>query len=751
MAKTSRIISSQRLWLLLVASCLSVPFVTGSTYAQEPAKKDIKQEPVDLQADSLVHDQGGQIVMASGNVVLIQAGRTVKADEVIYNLKEDSVIATGSVEYTDVNGDKHYGDNVQFNNALKDGFVEGLKIFLVDGSRFKASNGRHEGGSVTIMKDAYYTPCETCKDDPDAAPLWQIRASEVKHDKEAKTISYRNARFEVKGVPVGYVPYFEHPDGSVKRKSGFLTPSAGYKSSLGAFVQSSYYWAIAPEKDLTVGVMAMTNEVPLAMAQWRQRWENASLTVDGSFTYSERTDSSAGVDVDEDREFRGNISVDGTWDINEKWRSGILLGYASDDQYLRQYNFTSPNVLRNEIYAERFSGRNYAVGRLLAFQDLRIDDNSEDQPHVLPEIEMEFLGEPGSVPVIGGRWKVGANALGLVRDDDEQDVNRLHAELGWERRLVSDYGLVSVINANAQAAWYNVNDRTGSQNDTTIDGNSTEARGFGYVNALTSYPVERQFENAQMVIEPLVSVTLAPNIGVDDDIPNEDSQDVQLDALNLFEADRFPGVDGVEDQSHITYGLKTGVYGHDGSYGDIFVGQSYRFDEDDNPFDQGSGLDDQDSDVVGQISGSYKGDYTLDYRFQLDNNDLSSQRHEVDARLNVDKLTLSTRYLYARALEGTDIDETREQVRNSASYYINDKWRVFGAAQHDLGEDSGLRKAHIGIDYFGQCVSWSVIGQRNLTNDSSGDSGTEIFLRLGLKNLGEFGVSGVNVNSSKSE
>ncbi len=709
--------------------------------AQELSKKDEKQQPVDLQADSLVHDQGGQSVTASGNVVLIQAGRTVKADKIVYNLKKDSVIASGNVEYIDVNGDKHYGDTVQFNNALKDGFVEGLQTFLIDGSRFKASNGRHEGGTVTVMKDASYTPCETCKDDPDSTPLWQIRASEVKHDKEDKTISYRNARFEVKGVPVAYVPYFEHPDGSVKRKSGFLTPSAGYKSNLGAFVHSSYYWSIAPEKDLTVGIMAMTNEVPLATAQWRQRWENASLIVDGSFTYSERTDSQAGVDVDEDREFRGNISVDGTWDINEKWRGGVDLGYASDDQYLRQYNFNSPNVLRNEIYAERFSGRNYLAGRLLAFQDLRINDEEEDQPHVLPEIEFEFLGEPASVPVIGGRWKVSGGALGLVRDDDEQDVNRLHAELGWERRLVSDFGLISVFNANAQAAWYNVNDRTGSQNDNTIDGNSSESRAFGYVSAITSYPLEKQFENSQMVVEPIVSVTIAPNISVDSDIPNEDSQDVQIDALNLFEADRFPGVDGVEDQSHVTYGMKTGLYGHDGSYGDVFIGQSYRFDEDDNPFEDGSGLDDQDSDIVGQVSGSYKGQYTLDYRFQLDNHDLSSQRHEVDASVNVNSLTLSTRYLYARALDGTEIDETREQVRNSASYYINDKWRVFGAAQHDLGEDSGLRKAHVGLDYLGQCVSWSLIGQRNLTDDSSGDSGTEIFFRLGLKNLGEFGAS----------
>ncbi|MGH1377327.1 MAG: LPS-assembly protein LptD [Alphaproteobacteria bacterium] len=710
---------------------------------------DGSNSPVDLQADKLIHDDGGQIVTAYGDVVLIQGGKTVKADEIVYNLTQDTVVATGSVEFIDANGDKHYAERAEFNNALKDGFVEGLKTFLIDGSRFKASNGKHVGGNTTVMKDAFYTPCETCEDNPDETPLWQIRSSEVEHDKENKVVRYRNARFEVKGVPVAYLPYFAHPDGSVERKSGFLTPSVGYKSDLGAFAQGSYYWNIAPDKDLTAGLMVMSDAAPLGMLQWRQRWNNASLIADGSFTYSARNESDSGVKVEKDEEFRGHLSADGLWNINNKWRSGIKLDVASDDQYLRQYDFDSDDVLENEAYVERFSGRDYAVARLLAFQDLRVEENREDQPHVLPEIQASFIGEPGKVPVIGGRWSVDASLLGLLRDDSEQDVNRVHTALGWKRRFVSDYGLVSVLNANAQGSLYQVNDRTGSQNNNDIDKSSREGRAFGYINALTSYPVARNFETSQMVVEPLVSVNLSPNISIDDDIPNEDSQDVQIDTLNLFEANRFPGVDGVEDDSHITYGLRTGLYGHDGSHGEIFLGQSYRFEDDDNPFTEGSGLDDRDSDIVGQISGSYQDDYTLDYRFQLDNKHLSSQRHEVDAAANIGDLTLSSRYLYAKGLEGTDISETREQIRNSASYYINDRWRVFGSARHDLGDNPGLRKANFGVDYIGQCISLSMIGQRTLTDDTSGDSGTEIMFRIGLKNLGEFETSGVQIGGGE--
>ena len=149
-------------------------------------------------------------------------------------------------------------------------------------------------------------------------------------------------------------------------------------------------------------------------------------------------------------------------------------------------------------------------------------------------------------------------------------------------------------------------------------------------------------------------------------------------------------------------------------------------------------MEDQQSDFVGRISGSYKNVYDLDYRFQLGSRDFRSQRHEVDARADWNKFRLNTRYLYAGALGGTDINESREQFDAVAQLYFSNEWRSrFGGTQ-DLGENPGLRQAFVGLDYLGQCLFWSLTGQRNLTRDASGDSSTEILFRVGLKNLGEF-------------
>jgi LPS-assembly protein len=732
----------------LCGLCASASYSINVNYAHASTMKQGSEAPVDLQADSLVHNQDGQSVTATGDVILVQEGKTVKADKIVYNLQEDTVIATGHVEFIDVNGDHHYAERFDFNNALKTGFVEGMKSLLADGSRFTASNGRYIADDKTVMKDAHYTPCEVCEANPEAEPIWQIRASEVEHDIENKEISYRNARFEVKGVPVAYLPYFYHPDGSVKRKSGFLTPSAGFNSDLGAFVEGRYYWSIAPEKDLTLGLVAMSDGAPLAKAQWRQRWDNASLDATGSMTYSDRADDEAGVTVNRNEELRGHLKAEALWDINNKWRSGANVYLASDEQYLRQYDFDDKDVLENEIYAERFSGRNYASGRLLAFKDVRVDDiSSEDQPNILPEIEASFLGEPGSVPVLGGRWKLNTSLLSLVRENDQQDVNRGHVEMSWQRKLVSQMGLVTVLDANLQGTLYDVNDRTGSATNSAIEGTSTESRGLAYINAKTSYPFIKNYEKAQAVIEPIISATLVPDIDTNN-IPNEDSQDVQIDALGLFDANRFPGVDGVEDQHHVTYGARAGLYDNEGNYGDIFIGQSYRFEEESSLFSSGSGLDEQNSDIVGEVRAGYKDDYKFDYRFQLDNNSLSSQRHEIDASARIADLTLSSRYLFAKATANLESSETREQIYNGASYYINDNWRLYGGARHDLGDNKGLRDANLGVAYTGQCVSLSLVGNRTLTEDSSGDSGTAVFLRIGFKNLGEFQTSAVQLGGN---
>lgn len=694
-----------------------------------------KDAPVDIAADDLRHDDATKTVTASGHVVLTQGGRKLTADEISYNTATDTVTARGNVMLTEPNGDVHVADGLELSREMKIGVVRGFQTYLVEGGHFVAREGVRGDGKIT-MRDASYTPCE-CETDEDGAPAWQIRAKEVTYDEENHRISYKHARFEIFGVPVAWTPILSHPDGKVKRKSGFLTPQFGYDSGLGVVVTNRYYWDIAPNRDMTAGVMLTQKEKPVGLLEYRHRFDQATMQFIGSATRSGRTDSVGGESVSKGDDMRGHLFADGLWDVSEKWRAGTKLEMASDDQYLRQYDISSKDVLENEVYAERFSGRNYAVGRVLAFQDVRIREEQTDQPDVLPEVATSFIGRPNGV--LGGRWDMGLSALGLRREAGGQDMNRLSAEAGWQRRHITGFGLVNTVRASVRADAYSTGERDVATPGSGRSRDGTETRLFPRIHAVSSLPFSKPLERAQLTVGPVAALTLSPHINVEDgSIPNEDSQDVQIDAGNLFEANRFPGKDRVEDGTHATYGLRLGAYGYQGSYIDVFGGQSYRFGEKDNPFPDGSGLSRQRSDFVGQVAARYDESYGINYRFQIDSYDLSSQRHEFEGYADWERMRLNTRYLFAKALEGTDIEESREQIENAAAFRLAGHWWLRGSALHDLGQSPGLRKASVGIDYFGCCLSFSTTAERKLTEDASGDSGTDVTFRVGLKGLGEF-------------
>ncbi|MES2729689.1 MAG: LPS assembly protein LptD [Pseudomonadota bacterium] len=716
------------LCLSVMVSCLCA----SAAWAM-PGNGNNADPAVNFTADHLTYDDASQQVVAAGNVSFEQAGKIVTAQRVTYNLVQDVVLAEGDVVLTETNGDVHFAEKVEFTDDLKDGFVATLRSTLADGSRFSAKSGQREGGTKIVMQEASYTPCEPCKLDPSKPPLWQLKADKVTHDNADKSISYENATFELGGVPVLYTPYFSHPDGQEKQKSGFLTPSFALSSDLGFSVENHYYIAISPTADATVGARVFTEETPLGTLDLRKRFDNAMVQAQTSFTHSERPARSDGEVITKGSQARGHIFADGVWNIDDKWRAGFDMELASDDQYLRQYDISSERVLENEIYAERFSGRDYTAVRALAFQDIRVNADQIDQPNIVPEFEMSFIGEPNDT--LGGRWNSNTSFLGLYRSGEAaQDVFRLSQELGWEGQHISDFGLVNTLTASVRGDGYIVDDEGLPADEETTD---MVGRAYASTTLESRMPFEKTMETGALRIEPMASLTLSPDLD-DEDIPNEDSQDAQIDISNLFEPNRFPGLDRIEDSTHATYGVRTGYYDANGSLGEVFLGQSYRFD--DNPlFPPGSGLEDRKSDLVGQISGRYMDDVMMFYKFQADAGSGQVKRHEFDATINTDPVILNTTYLYARALGGTELTDSREQVSSLASFKLAEDWRMRVGGIYDFGEDEGLRKALMGLDYLGQCLTLSLTGERTLTVPETGESDTEFFLRVGLKNLGEFG------------
>jgi len=713
--------------LLATTLLVSAPYLAKA--AVDPAIAPQEEKiPVDMNAGTLIYDEKKQLVTASEDVEFIYGDRILRAQTVTYDLETEIVEAVGEVVILEPNGDVHFAESIELSRDLGDGFVKKLRSVLSDGSRVKASEGQRIGARETIMRKAVYTACEPCKKNPEKAPVWQIKAREVVHDNVDKSIVYDDATFEVYGTPVLYTPYFRHSDGTVDRQSGWLAPSLSFSSEQGFGVENSYYFDIAPDLDATLGARVFAQQNPLLLGEVRKRFDKAAVEFQGGITYAERDDSVGGVTVRTDKEVRGHLFGEGLLEINEKWRTGFDVETVTDDQYAREYDITSDDVLENQLYAERFSGRDYAAIRSFYYQDVRVSERQRDQPLILPEIEASFYGEPNQF--FGGQWQANFSGLGLNRLENGQETYRLSSDLGWYKRAVMPIGLVNTVDLNARTDVFYFDGRSADLDD-------NQARFFPTAHFESRYPLARQFEKSQMVIEPKVSLTLAPNLGDDSvDIPNEDSQDVQIDTVNLYNANRFPGYDRVEDISRFTYGVRTGIYDFKNNEAEIFLGQSLRLEEDGGLFSEGSGLEDNVSDIVGEVKAKFTPYVDLNYRFQFDGKDFSSKRHEVSSIFKGGPITLNTNYLYASAFNTTDIPDDREQVNSTLKLQLTPQWAARTGAVYDFSSrNEGLRRAQIGLDYTGQCVDVQTIMQRNFTQERTGENSTEFFVRLGLKNI----------------
>jgi LPS-assembly protein len=689
--------------------------------------------PIMLSADQIIYNEDLEIVTATGNVEITQDQRVLLADSVSYNRKTNTVRASGNVSLLEPTGEVLFADSVELTDDLKEGIAYRIRMLLTDNSRLAAVAGRRTGGNRTDLRRGVFSPCKICEKHPDRPPLWRVRANRVIHDQVKHDIEYKDAFLDFAGIPVFYTPYLTHPDPTVKRRSGFLAPSYGSDSEIGVTIRVPYYFNIAPDKDATVAPIFTSKEGPVLTGQYRQRFSNGELEVGGSVFHGDRIENGV---TREDRT-RAHIKGKTRFDLDDTWRTGLDVDRVSDETYLRRFNFDSPTILESRAFLEGFRGRNYASTNAYAFQDLRSDADRATTPLILPMLDYNFVSQPGWR---GSLWTLDANGMALHRDEGTES-RRLSLAGGWQKEHISPGGSVYRIAATLRGDVYHVDDvRDRGDFDKTHDGFTGRIFPQGTID--WSFPMVRQGETASQLIEPMASLILAPNGGNPEEIPNEDSRDFELDDTNLFSANRFPGLDRVEGGRRINYGLKAGIYGLGTTGGSIsgFIGQSYRFREDDT-FLSGSGVEENQSDIVGRLQVSPAAWADILYRFRLDKDNFTSRRNELAFTLKPWKLTLTGNYIFVDELLGTGGFDDREQITVGAEAPITKYWSAFTSHQRDLTDGGGSLLTRFGLAYSDECFKFDASFTRRFTDDGETGPSDTLLFRLVFKHLGEVAFS----------
>src|SRR6516164_8093213 len=241
-----------------------------------PPPRIDQAQPLYMQADQLLYDTKNNRVIAQGNVEIYYNNFVLTADQVVYDQSVNKLIAEGNAQLKDPNGSITRADRFEALDDFRDAFIQSLSVVTADQSRIAAERASRREGNTTEYENARFTPC---KNDPGMPPLWCISAARIIHDQRSATLIYQDAQFEFFGIPVAYLPYFEHPDPSVKQRSGFLMPNFSSSSTLGFGFELPYYFALAPNYDFTFTPKYWSNYGTLLQGEWRHRLDNGQYSI----------------------------------------------------------------------------------------------------------------------------------------------------------------------------------------------------------------------------------------------------------------------------------------------------------------------------------------------------------------------------------------------------------------------------------------------------------------------------------------
>lgn len=745
-----------------------------------------------VQAVEVDYDYNNQRVAAVGNVQMFYNGTSVEADKVIYDQKTKRLRAEGNVRMTDADGKVTYANLLDLSDDYRDGFVDSLRVDTADQTRIAASRAERTEGAYNVFQNGVYTACAPCRNNPKKPPLWQVKGARIIHDQTDKMLYFENAQLEFFGVPLAYLPYFSTPDPTVVRKSGFLMPMYLSSTAFGSGFEVPYYFALAPDYDLTLAPRITTTQGVLMQGEFRQRLLDGAYQIRASGI--NQLDPSKLAGQPGDREFRGAVDTKGQFALNDKWVwgwDGVLLSDRTffSDYRLAQYrdalgSFLNPSTEAiSQLYLTGVGNRSFFDARTIYYYGFTAADVQKQIPVVHPVVDYSNVVNHS---VLGGELSYLTNFTSLTRQNAQFEsltnrfdstaltlclatspdpmsrppcllrgvpgtYTRFSGEAKWRSAFTDPYGQIwtPFASVRVDAIDASVGNQPGVSNFLNV-GDNQALRAMPTVGLEYRYPFINVQPWGTTTLEPIAQVIIRPNESYAGRLPNEDAQSMVFDASNLFSVDKFSGYDRVEGGSRANVGVQATTQFDRGGAVNVLFGQSYHLFglnsytvADLTNTGLNSGLDKQRSDYVTRVSYSPNSTYQFTTRARLDETHLDVQRFEAEGRANFNRWSVALTYGSYAAQPELGILTRREGVLGTGSMKLASNWVVSGGARWDL-EQNRVNQYTVGAGYVDDCF---VLGLNYITAYSYAVSNATpilnhtVMLQIGLRTIGMTAMS----------
>ncbi len=609
------------------------------TQSNDAPSAEKPKDRLAVEATEILYNRDKNTVSAEGDVHLYYQGRTLEADHVIYDRTKNRVYAEGNAKITEKDGSVAYATRFDLTDDFKDGFIDSLRLDTADKTHFVAPRAERTDGTTTVFNKGTYTACDSCKDDPERPPLWQVRAKRIIHNNDEHMVYYEDATLELLGIPLAYVPYFSAPDASVTRKSGLLNPHFVMKSQLGYGMSMPYFVNLAPNYDLTLTPTYLMKQGLLGQVEWRHRLINGSYNIRLNGISQEQPGQFANAPYGSgNRRLRGSFESAGEFYINDKWKFGWDIAVPSDRQFFENYKIRSESLSSNyfrestsSVFLNGQGDRGYFDIRGFYFRALSNYDYQKQQPVVHPvwDYNKTIDIDPAKTAGVGGQFEIDYNLTSLsraaaayqgisstyVRTLDSTyglydvcsaynrtncllrgvggNYTRATLNLNWKRKYIDPLGEVwtPFAFARVNGTWLSL-DSSHTFNNLNASGqplqNSYQSTFLGTdkqdfrgevvpgIGLDYRFPLVAQSSFATHVLEPIAQIIVRPDEPTRSAFINEDAQSLVFDDTTLFEWNKYSGYDRFEGGTRANYGGQYTMNLQNGGYANVMAGQSFQ-------------------------------------------------------------------------------------------------------------------------------------------------------------------------------
>ncbi len=606
-----------------------------------------------------------------------------------------------SIAYINTETNNLYGKDVIVNLMNKD-----LKINKDNEPRLKG-NSIENNNEFTVIKKGIFTNCKKT----DSCPPWEISAETILHDKKKKIIKYENALLKIYDRPLLYLPKFNHPDPTVNRQSGFLTPSLNSSTAQKNFLMLPYYYVISENKDVTLSSRLYNNEEFLLQTEYRQVNNKANHISDFSFKIDDNKKLKNHFFYNYNRKFDLDNFI--TNDLNLKIQT------VSKDTYIKKNKIESDliesdNILENSAKITLENDSTFTSFETIMYEDLNKNE-SDRYEYILPKID--FSKKLINSDKFDGDFILDSQIMGNYYGTNVVEKTNINNILFRSNPKISKKGFfndfkILVKNSNSDAK--NSNSYKNTENIYLS----------GLVQINSSLPLKKESEKYEKVLNPKLSLRMAPNYTKD-----HRSDYTKIDVNNIYSLDRIQKKEIIEGDFSLTYGNEFSINNKE-NFSNIFnfkIANNLRL-RDNDDLTNSSQLGKKVSSILSEVTYKPNDFIDLKYNSSIKNN-LSDVNYEnLITEFNLGNI-LGISFDYFNQNDKPGVKES--YLANKAELQFNDKNKISFSTRRN--KNINLTEYYnLAYQYENDCLSASLEYNKEFYKDRDIKPNNTLFFKLSI-------------------